>query len=202
MDVVGGLVERLSGKPLDEFLHERIFEPLRMVDTGYFVRPENRHRLAGCYERDANRNWVRSRRFWADEYETPPRLRGGGFGLASTMSDYMRFLQMLLNGGELEGARLLSPKTIELILSDNLPAGVEMFFNYGYGLGFSPLKDRIRGGRLTSTGTAGGGGVANTVFGLDRADDITWMVWAQALPCCQWKLNNMFETLVHQAIID
>ena len=134
--------------------------------------------------------------------ETPPRLHGGGFGLASTMSDYMRFLQMLLNGGELEGARLLSPKTIELILSDNLPAGVEMFFNYGYGLGFystqrshpgwSPDIDR------NSRWRWGG----QHFFGLDRADDITWMVWAQALPCCQWKLNNMFETLVHQAIID
>ena len=118
------------------------------------------------------------------------------------MSDYMRFLQMILNGGELAGVRLLSPKTVELMLSDNLPVGVEMYFNYGYGLGFSVLKDRIRGGRLASTGTIGGGGVANTFFGIDRQNNIIWMVWAQALPCCQWKLNSAFETLVHQAIID
>jgi CubicO group peptidase (beta-lactamase class C family) len=202
MDVIAVLIERLAGKPLDEFLHERIFEPLRLLDTGYYVRTENHHRLAGCYERDSKGNWVHSRQFWADEYETPPRLHAGGFGLASTMSDYMRFLQMILNGGELEGVRLLSPKTVELMLSDNLPVGVEMYFNYGYGLGFSVLKDRIRGGRLASTGTVGGGGVANTFFGIDRQDDIIWMVWAQALPCCQWKLNSAFETLVHQAIID
>ena len=83
------------------------------------MRTENHHRLAGCYERDSKGNWVHSRQFSADEYETPPRLHAGGFGLASTMSDYMRFLQMILNGGELEGVRLLSPKTVELMLSDN-----------------------------------------------------------------------------------
>ena len=159
----------------------------------------------GATSEIAKGNWVNSRQFWADEYETPPRLHAGGFGLASTMSDYMRFLQMILNGGELEGVRLLSPKTVELMLSDNLPVGVEMYFNYGYGLGFSVLKDRIRGGRLASTGTVGGGGVANTFFGIDRQDDIIWMVWAQSLPCCQWKPNSTFETLVHtvhHAIID
>ena len=196
------LIERLAGLPLDEFLHERIFEPLRLSDTRYYVRAEDRQRLAACYERDTNGNWVRSRQFSANEYETPPRLHAGGFGLASTMSDYMRFLQMLLNGGELEGIRILSPKTVELMLSDHLPTGVEVYPNYGYGLGFSIIKDRIRGGRLTSSGTVGGGGVANTLFGIDPEDDVIWMVWTQVLPCCQWRLNNVFETLVHQAIID
>ena len=201
-DVVAVLIERLAGVPLDEFLHERIFEPLRLSDTRYYVRAEDRQRLAACYERDTNGNWVRSRQFSANEYETPPRLHAGGFGLASTMSDYMRFLQMLLNGGELEGIRILSPKTVELMLSDHLPTGVEVYPNYGYGLGFSIIKDRIRGGRLTSSGTVGGGGVANTFFGIDPEDDVIWMVWTQVLPCCQWRLNNVFETLVHQAIIE
>ena len=201
-DVVGALIERLSGRPLDEFLHERIFEPLRLLDTGYYVRAEDRQRLAVCYELDTKGNWVRSRQFWADEYETPPNLHAGGFGLASTMSDYMRFLQMLLNGGELEGVRLLSPKTVELMLSDNLPTGVEVFSNYGYGLEFYILKDRIRSGRLASTGTVSGGGVANTFFSIDGEEDVIWMVWTQVLPCCQWKLNNVFETLVHQAIVE
>ncbi len=202
VDVVAALVERLAGVPIEEFLQERIFEPLRMMDTGYYVRAEDQHRLAGCYELDSDNSWVHSQLFWADEYETEPILHAGGFGLASTMPDYMRFSQMLLNGGQLDGERLLSPKTVALMLSDHLPDGMEAFSNHGFAFGFSILKDNVRAGRLASTGTVGWLGVANTFFGIDREDDLIWMVWAQAFPCCQWKLSNDFETLVHQAVVD
>lgn len=202
LDVVAALVERLAGMPFDEFLSQRIFEPLEMTDTAYYVPTDKQHRLAGCYETDDESHWEPSRFLWADEYDTPPGLHAGGFGLVSTLSDYVRFGQMLLNGGDLDGVRLLSPKTVAFMLSDNLPDGMEAFPNHGFGLGFSVLKDHIKAGRLASTGAVGWLGAANTFFAIDPAEELIWMVWAQVFPCCQLQLNGQFETLVYQAIVD
>ncbi|MCP4753654.1 MAG: serine hydrolase, partial [Proteobacteria bacterium] len=128
VDVLGRLVEVVSGKPLDRFLEERIFEPLMMVDTGFYVKPENIDRLAEPGKHS--------------DVKAPPKLLSGGAGLTSTVGDYFRFAQMLLNGGELEGRRILKKETVELMTSDQLGRLGERSDpqyapgeNFGFGLG-------------------------------------------------------------------
>ena len=159
-DVIGYLVEKISGMPFEQFLKQRILDPLGMSDTGFYVPPDKAHRLAACYSADPkgdadDRN---DRMKLQDDPTTssflsPPSFISGGGGLCSTVADYLSFCRALLNGGELGGVRLLGPKTLALMTSNHLPGGRELpemsrslfseaaYNGIGFGLGFSVMMD-------------------------------------------------------------
>ncbi len=210
-DVLGYLVEVVSGKSFDEFLRERIFAPLKMNDT-YFFLPENKAaRLATLYQFSAEKGLVKApehltlqgRGDYSPNYPTqgPQRYYSGGAGLNSTAADYARFAQMLLNGGELEGARLLSRKSLELMTTDFLKEKTAPF-GFGFGLGFGIKNDVTFSGELGSKGSYGWSGAFYTRFWIDPAEQMFAIIMAQLLSEGGVDMNEKFPTLVYQAIVD
>ncbi|TVT36602.1 beta-lactamase family protein, partial [Amycolatopsis rhizosphaerae] len=193
-DVLGRLVEVVSGRNLDEFFAERIFSPLGMDDTGFWVEGEAAERLAALYvPKPGTRKAVRNDAFGQTGRSRPDFLSGGG-GLVSTAADYHRFTQMLLNRGELDGVRLLSPRAVALMASNHLPGGVDLeaygrplfaempFHGHGFGLGFSVLIDPVKAKSLASVGEFAWGGAASTAFWVDPAEEVTALFFTQLLP--------------------
>jgi len=211
-DVLGYLVEKVSGKPLDEFFRERIFKPLGMNDTGFMVPEEKRERLAAVYQRGEGEEIRRAPDGEITEQETlvytvtypveePKTYFSGGGGLVSTITDYARFAQLMLDGGELEGARLLSPKSVELMTIDHIGdrPGIDAS---GFGLGFSV----VRGGHdlveLGSAGAFGWGGFFYTTFFVDPAEDMIGIFMAQLHPAGGLRLADQFKVLAYQSIVE
>ena len=173
VDIQGYLVEKLSGKSLPDFMREYIFEPLRMKDTGFYVPPGKMARLASVYEANEKGELVPSAAL-AGDYTKPPSMAFGGSGLVSTAQDYMRFAQMLLNGGALDGARILAPSSVKLMTANHLPRtlmsgefGVGFFrmkpgFGYGYDVGV--YSDPTEAGSTAGIGTFLWDGLAGTWF--------------------------------------
>jgi CubicO group peptidase (beta-lactamase class C family) len=154
VDVLGYLVEVISGMPFEQFLSDRLFKPLGMVDTGFSVPKDKRDRFAELYRPTEEKDGievVKQSPLGDGSYRFFP---SGGGGLVSTASDYMRFCQMLLNGGELDGVRILGRKTVDLIRSNHVPDEVEANNDHsGFGLGFAVEMDMAKSGELASTGT-------------------------------------------------
>lgn len=211
-DVLGRLVEAVSGKSLDEFFAERIFGPLGMTDTGFWT--EDVERLAALYlPAPGTKLAVRNDTFGALGTKRPACLSGGG-GLVSTAADYHRFTQMLLRGGELDGVRLLGPRTVRLMASNHLPGNVdleefgrplfaEMPFNgHGFGLGFSVLQDPVAAKTLASAGEIAWGGAASTAFWVDPDEDITALFFTQLLPSSTHPIRQELRALVYQALLE
>ena len=175
-DVLGRLVEVVSGMDLDEFFRTRIFEPLGMVDTHFRVPDDKQDRRAQLYMRDPKTR--KARRMSAGGFGRGGYFSGGG-GLHGTMADYLRFCRMLLNGGELDGARLLSPRTVRYMTTNHLPGGVDLETigrgtfaesandGVGFGLGFSVALDPVHNKVPDSVGSFGWGGMASTTFWCD-----------------------------------
>jgi CubicO group peptidase (beta-lactamase class C family) len=158
-DILGYVIEKVSGQPLDRFLASRIFEPLKMVDTHFFLPNGKAGRLATVYGRPSGGALTRAPEGHPGQglYVKGPRAAfSGGAGLLSTAGDYARFLQMMLNGGELDGVRLLSPKTVELMTVNHIGT-LYPTAGRGFGLGFETVDDLGRSGRYGSEGAAGGG---------------------------------------------
>ncbi len=204
-DVLGRFVEVVSGQRFDEFLEERILLPLGMEDTGFFVLPENAGRLTTVYTPNEDNTAIspqdpdRSR-----DYTKEPTYFSGGGGLVSTATDYLRFAQMLLNGGELDEVRILSPETIELMTSNHLGdipiwGGVG---NYGFGLGFLVYPDRGDSGSILSDGSFGWGGMAHTTFWVDPEEELIGIFLVQILPRSPIPYRDLFKPVVYQAIVD
>ena len=199
-DVLGRLVEVVSGQTFDEFLEERIFEPLGMKDTGFYVPPEKLARFSRTYRRVgpertlALGDTVRFRR--------PPTRPSGGGGLVSTADDYARFAQMLLNGGELDGARILGRKTIELMTADHL--GDAQYggraTGWGWGLGFSVKTAAGLDGMPGSVGNYYWWGVQGTSFWIDPAEELIGVFMVQ-FSGRDIPFRNQFKRLVYQALI-
>ena len=178
--VLGYLVEVMSGVPFDEFLRDRIFEPLGMMDTSFFVQEENLDRLSAVYTPAKGGGIARLDNSIVNRFERPHTFFSGGAGLVSTAGDYMRFCQMLLNGGVLEDARLLSRKTVELMRADHLtddlkpfsvsddPSSIAYSKGCGFGLGFCVVTDIAQHGVLGSNGMYYWSGAASTLFGSTR----------------------------------
>lgn len=213
-DVVGRLVEVISGQSLDEFFQQRILRPLGMNDTGFFVPEENLGRLAALYQPDpATRRATRLDAMGKAATRLPTMLGGGG-GLVSTAHDYHRFLQMLANGGELDGVRLLSPRTVRLMTMNHLPGNADIsqygrpidlenaYDGFGFGLGFSVLVDPAAAKVHGSVGDFGWGGAASTTFWVDRSEELTAAFYTQVLPSSTWPLRPYLRSLVHQALVD
>jgi CubicO group peptidase (beta-lactamase class C family) len=202
-DVLGLLVQVVAGMPFEEFLRQRIFEPLGMGDTGFYVPAEQIGRFAANHGPDAEHGLTVIDAPATSEYARPTRLPSGGGGLVSSTSDYLRFAQMLLNQGELDGARLLGRKTVELMTSNHLPAGVHPFDDVysGFGLGVSVLLDPAQAQNLGSVGTFGWGGAANTNFWVDPREELIGILMVQFMPSDTYPVSPNFRTLVYQALV-
>jgi CubicO group peptidase (beta-lactamase class C family) len=209
-DVLGRLVEVVSGQPLDEFFMQRIFSPLGMDDTSFGGDGED---LAALYvPQPRTRRAVRHDAFGAVGHGRPACLSGGG-GLVSTAADYHRFTQLLLRRGELDGVRLLSPRSVALMTSNHLPGDVDLeaygrplfaempFHGFGFGLGFSVLKDAVKAKTLSSPGEFAWGGAASTAFWVDPAEELTTMFFTQLLPSSTHPIRQHLRQLVYQALV-
>jgi CubicO group peptidase (beta-lactamase class C family) len=208
-DVLGRLVEVVSGMSLDEFFRTRIFEPLGMEDTYFYLLEDKVSRLAAAYAPDSDDGLKRL----TDEilgkgtmgytvtypYQGPKRYFSGGGGLCSTVPDYARFAQMLLNGGELDGVRLLSHKTVELMTTDHVG---ELRRGLGWGLGFSVKRTMKEAGELGSVGTFGWWGFWYTIFFVDPQEKMVGICMAQLHPFGGADLCAKFRPLACQAIVD
>ena len=227
-DVLGRLVEVWSGMSLDVFLEERLFKPLGMVDTGFFVRAENKERLSAMYgpkvgaglggvgqvplsERGGLKLLDKAE---GSRHLAPATFLPGGGGLVSTMEDYSRFCQMMMNGGELDGERLLAPSTIRHMRSNHLPEGKDMsqmgqpvwsetnYEGIGFGLGFAVVIDPVKASIVASSGEHHWGGAASTFFWLDPVEDLWAIFLTQLMPSSTYPFRRELRTLVYQAVVD
>lgn len=210
-DVLGRLVEVVSGRPLDAFLAERIFRPLGMNDTGFWIEPGQADRMAALYSADGRGRAVLSDTRGA-ELRRPSFLSGGG-GLISSAGDYHRFTQMLLRGGELDGTRLLGPRTVAYMTRNHLPGDADLedygrpvfaevpYAGVGFGLGFAVVRDPARHRTITSVGEYSWGGAASTAFWVDPAEELTVLFLTQLLPSSTHPIRGRLRQLVHQAIM-
>jgi CubicO group peptidase (beta-lactamase class C family) len=200
-DYVALLVERISGQPLQEFLQERILDPLQMVDTHYNVPRNKLDRVAAVYRPSGPNNTIEL--FRAPEY-SETRYFGGVAGLSSTISDYWRFTQMLLNGGELDGVRLLSPKTVNLMIS-NHSGDYDVYVRgpgYGFGLGFGVLNEPGTARDPLTPGTFTWGGAWGTVFWIDPVEEMIGIMMTQITSYSHLRVRQDLGVVAMQAIID
>ena len=213
-DVLGVLIARAAGQPFEAFLRERLFEPLGMRDTGFAVPAHERARLAACYTRGPGK-----RLLLEDDPEHSPwthdvTLFSGGGGLVSTAHDYLRFCEMLRRDGALDGVRILSRKTIELMTANHLPGGQDLaqralgafaetrYEGQGFGLGFSVVLDRGRAATTASTGTYGWGGAASTIFWVDPQEEIVAIFLTQLIPSRTFDFRGQLQAIVYGALTD
>jgi CubicO group peptidase (beta-lactamase class C family) len=205
-DILGVVVEKASGTPLDEVLRSRILEPLAMRDTHFYVPPAKKNRLAtvygagpgGALRRAPDSGGMQGQGLYADG---PRRSFSGGAGLVSTANDYARFLQMLLNGGTLDGKRILSRKTVELMTVSHLE-GKPFRAGESFGLGFSVLEDVGARGSLGTVGEYGWGGAYHSTYWVDPKEHLVVVYLTQLIPAGNLDDQGKLRTLVYQAIVD
>lgn len=211
--VLGYLVDVIGGIPLDTFLEQRIFRPLGMRDTGFSVPPEKHERLAAVYGPAEGGGLVRVDTPYVNSCTQPRRFLDGGGGLVSTATDYLRFAQMLLNGGELDGTRLVSRKTVELMTSNHLPLPLLPYRldiprldylcqGHGFGLGVRVMMDVAQAGVLGSEGEYGWAGAATTVVWIDPKEEMICLLLPQFIPPGEYPIDRQFKVLAYQAIVD
>ncbi|MBT8395590.1 MAG: beta-lactamase family protein [Gemmatimonadetes bacterium] len=206
VDVQGYLVEVLSGQPFDEFLQERVFDPLGMEDTGFHVPAESHGRFAQVYFYDDEGNLTpppeSDNAIVSMQFLEPATFFSGGGGLVSTTMDYMRFCQMLLNGGELDGVRLLSPTTVDMIRTNHLPREMgEYAPGQGFGLDFSVVLDPVEAGSV-SGGEYFWGGAAGTWFWIDPVEDLIFVGMIQQFGGRVPDVRSLSRQLTYAAITE
>jgi len=199
-DVLGRVVEVVSGMTFGRFLEQRIYKPLKMTDTGFFVPTEKRARLAQPFVKDV----VTGEDVHMLDVTTPPKFEAGGQGAVSTAMDYARFAQMLLNGGSLDGVRLLARHTVELMTADQLGAMRSTYDAPGssFGLGFAV---RVEPGPAAAPGSVGeytAAGVGGTYFWVDPRERLVAVLMAQTPGPIRTYYRTLFRDLVYQALID
>lgn len=199
-DVLGRLVEVVSGQSLDTFFRTRIFEPLGMDDTMFEVPEEELDRFATTYAVNKKGKLTVQDRADSSEFAAPVEMLSGGGGLVSTMYDYLRFSRMLLNGGALEGTRLLSPKTVDFMTQNHLDGTFEP--GWGFGLGVRVNQDVSRTQILGSKGMYDWSGAANTYFFIDPKEELIAMVWTQLFPHGVYPIGPEFKIAVYQAMVE
>jgi CubicO group peptidase (beta-lactamase class C family) len=206
-DIIGYLIEILSEALLSEFLKEQIFIPLGMDDTFFRVPRSKKHRFSELYGLTKERFLdVIDISVGGDFFNV--RRDGGGAGLVSTITDYFRFAQCMLNKGELDGVRLLGPRTVELMRINHLPAGIlpitmeDPWPGVGFGLGFSVLLDITQSSQRGSVGSHGWGGWASTHFWIDPVEEIVGILMLQYIPTRTYPIVNDFRDAVYQALCD
>ncbi len=212
-DACGALVELMSGQPLAEYLREHILEPLGMIDTAFQVPADKAHRFAANYARNPDKTTTLLDDPATSAYLRPPAFVSGGGGLTGTLADYTRFCEMLRRGGELDGHRVIGPRTLALMRMNHLPGGkdlaaldVELLTQYGnagvgFGLGFASTIDQVTTGALTR-GDFYWGGAASTVFWIDDVEDLWVVFMTQLMPSVSFDFRGQLRSLVYSAIVD
>jgi CubicO group peptidase (beta-lactamase class C family) len=203
MEVAGRLVEVISGQPFGAFLQQRIFEPLKMADTGFTVPLAGMGRLCGLYQRE-NGKLIDVDPIANTSYQYLDRLQSGGGGLVSSAPDYLRFCRMILNGGELDEVRILGRKTVELMHTNAMVPGMYMDPDLqanGYGMGGYVLLNPGRAHANGSVGNWGWAGMANTSFWVDFQERMIAILMTQVLPYAVYPLEDLYKNLVYQAMV-
>jgi CubicO group peptidase (beta-lactamase class C family) len=213
-DVLGYLVGLIAGVPFETFIEERIFKPLGMVDTGFHVREGQGSRFTTCYQMTPDGRRMLQDDAEASRYHQPAHFISGGGGLVSTSHDYSRFCQMLLNKGELDGVRLIAPKTLELMASNHLPGGKDLtelsislfsesaYSGTGFGLGFAVTMDPMKTLIAGSPGEYFWGGMASTAFWIDPVEDLACIFMTQLMPSNAYPIRRQLRTLVYSALVE
>lgn len=210
-DVLGYLVEVISGQPFDQYLEENIFRPLGMVDTGFFVPEGKVSRFAANYG-----HGFKGTRLLDDPQESAylrkPTMLSGGGGLVSTAADYLRFCRMMLNEGTLEGTRILGRKTVELMTMNHLPDGDDLseralgrfsetpYAGTGFGLGFSVMLDPAKGQISGTPGEFAWGGAASTAFWIDPYEELILIFMTQLMPSNTFNFRRELRAMVYAAL--
>jgi CubicO group peptidase (beta-lactamase class C family) len=205
IDVLGHLIEIMSGQKFDDFLQQNLFAPLNMHDTGFSVAKNKLHRFAANYSsRKAQSVLVDDPQL--SRYQKSGRILSGGAGLVSTSHDYMQFQLMILNGGKLGKVRILGPKTVDFALSNHFPKDnmTRPFYmtQQGHGLGFALSLDPARMGVLTSVGAADWAGAASTFFWIDRKERLAAVFMTQDMPITDNALFGLGRSLTYQALVE
>src|SRR6266403_1214789 len=210
-DVLGYLIGKISGEPFDEYLRSRIFKPLGMVDTDFFVHEGDQSRFSACYAVTPKNPMMLFDDPTRSAYLQAPSLCSGGGGLVTTCADYLRFARMLLGGGMLDGAQILSPKTIALMTLNHLPDGKDLpalsrslfsevtYSGVGFGLGFAITLDTAKTMLPGSVGDYSWGGAASTYFWIDPREDLIVIFMTQLMPSTTYTIRRELRTLVYSA---
>lgn len=211
-DVLGYLIQVISGQSLETYLQEVIFDPLGMHDTSFDVSPDSVARFASAYERDANKQLVLQDDGQASRFRNRGQMASGGGGLISTVGDYYRFCQMLLGGGQLDGHRVIGSRTLRHMVSNHLPDGADMTAfatgsfsessnaGVGFGLGFATKIDPVRNGHAASAGTFYWGGMASTLFWVDPAEELIVIFMTQLIPSSTFNFRGQLEDIIYGAL--
>ncbi len=210
-DVLGRVVEVISGRPLDRFFAERIFGPLEMRDTFFAVPADRADRLASCYSRTEDDGMALADPGRESRFLNVRQFSGGG-GLVSTADDYLRFAEMLRGRGALGSTRLLAPKTVEVMTSNALPGDIASmgqpvfsevpFDGIGFGLGVAVTLDPARAKTLGSRGDFGWGGMASTVFWVDPALELCTIFLTQLIPSSSYPIRKELRALVYSSLVE
>jgi CubicO group peptidase (beta-lactamase class C family) len=213
-DVIARLVEIMSGRRFDEYLHEQIFEPLGMADTGYTVAADKLPRYAASYARTPDGGMKLFDDPADSAYARPKKLFTGSSGLISTASDYVRFAEMLRRGGSIDGVRLLGARTVRYMTRNHLPGGVDLasiatestfsetrYEGVGFGLGFHVVLDPVRTQVPGSAGEYGWGGMASTAFWIDPVEELTFVFMTQLVPSSALSVRAELKSIVYGALI-
>ena len=216
-DVLGYLVEVISGQPFEKYLKEKVIDPLRMIDTDFHVPKEKHDRFAANYSAGPLSPDGRGKLDLIDDpaksrYLAPRKVNSGGGGLVSTAADYLRFCQFMLNKGELDGVRLLGRKTVELMTMNHLNGDMadmgtprfseSTYTGIGFGLGFSVMIDPAKAYIAGTPGEFAWGGAASTAFWIDPAEDMAVVLLTQLMPSSTYPIRRELRVLTYQAIVD
>jgi len=212
-DVCGALVEVISGKPLAQYLQDEIFGPLGMVDTAFWVAPEKLDRFCANYQRGPDKKLKLIDDPATSQFISEPGFKSGGGGLTGTTADYMRFCEMLRRGGELDGQRILGPRTLEMMHMNHLAGGKDLTQmaigsfsetaneGVGFGLGFASTLGIVETGAL-GVGDYYWGGAASTIFLVDPKEDLTMVFMTQLMPSGTFNFRGQLKSLIYSAIVD
>ena len=212
-DVCGALVEKISGQRFDRYLQDTIFGPLGMNDTAFTVAPEKADRFCANYRRGADKSLQLLDDPATSDYLNEPSFFSGGGGLTGTTEDYLRFCEMLRRGGEFEGARILGPRTIDLMRRNHLKDGRDLTQmaiggfsetaneGVGFGLGFATTMVGVRNGGL-GEGDYSWGGAASTIFWVDPKEDLSVVFMTQLMPSGAFNFRGQLKSIIYSSIVD
>lgn len=210
-DVIGHLIEVISGETLPAFLRQHVFDPLGMTDTRFNIAADDTDRFASCYLRSPDKRLMLQDDGQASDYRERSFFSGGG-GLISTAADYWRFCQMLLNGGTLKGQRIIGSRTLQFMTRNHLPGGADMsqfatgsfaetaYEGVGFGLGFATRIDPVRNGYPGSAGSYFWGGLASTLFWVDPAEELVVVFMTQLIPSSTFNFRGQLESMIYAAL--
>jgi len=212
-DVCGALVEVISGRPFADYLRDEIFEPLGMKDTAFQVAPDKLDRFCANYQRGPDKKLKLIDDPAASQFAAEPGFKSGGGGLTGTSADYMRFCEMLRRGGELDGKRILGPRTLEMMHMNHLPGGKDLTQlalgtfsetaneGVGFGLGFASTMSQVETASL-GAGDYYWGGAASTIFWVDPKEDLAVVFMTQLMPSGTFNFRGQLKSLIYSAIVD